>query len=191
MGGPRATDVMIETARLLLRRWRPSDREPFARMCADPRVMEHFPRPATRDESNDLVDRAERSFAERGYGLWAVEERGGAAFIGFVGLFHRPLEDFATDFAPCDEIGWRLAFAAWGRGYATEAARAVRDHAFATLAMEEIVSFTVPGNVRSRRVMEKIGLRHEPARDFLHPNLPAGHPLQPHVFYRLRREWMD
>lgn len=174
----------IRTSRLLLRRWRPEDREPFAAINADPEVVACLPGPLTRAQSDSFVDRIEAHFEEHGFGFWAVEVSGGAAFAGFVGL---AAPRFETDFTPCVEIGWRLARESWGMGYATEAARGVLAFGFDTLALDEIVSFTVPSNRRSRAVMERIGMTHDPADDFEHPSLPEGHPLRHHVLYRIRR----
>jgi RimJ/RimL family protein N-acetyltransferase len=174
----------LRTDRLLLRRWLPSDRTPFAALNADPRVMEHFPAVLTREKSDALVARIEAGFDRHGFGLWALEIPNAASFAGFVGLSVPGLE---AHFTPCVEIGWRLGAEYWGRGYATEAARAVLTFGFEPLALPEIVSFTVPGNVRSRRVMERIGMSHDPAGDFDHPALPEGHPLRRHVLYRMAR----
>ena len=168
-----------------LRRWRPEDVEPFAALNADPEVMEHFPSTLSREETIAAVGRVEKHFEERGYGFWAVEAPGQAPFIGFIGLAVVPFEAF---FTPCVEIGWRLARPWWGRGLATEGARAALACGFERLGMEEIVAFTVPGNIRSRRVMETLGMRH--AGDFEHPRIEPGHPLRRHVLYRLSRaEW--
>ena len=175
---------MIATERLLLRPWRESDREPFARINADPVVMEHFPAPLSRVESDEGVDRIEAHFRQRGFGLFAAELREERAFIGFIGL---SVPDFETHFTPCVEIGWRLAPDYWGQGLATEGARAAVGYGLETLGLRELVSFTVPANMRSRRVMEKIGMTHDPADDFDHPNLPEGHRLRRHVLYRLSR----
>jgi RimJ/RimL family protein N-acetyltransferase len=174
---------VLETERLRLRNWQPSDREPFAQINADPRVMEFFPRRLTREESDAMVDRIESYFRAKGFGLYAAELRGDRRFIGYVGL-HTPT--FEAHFTPCVEIGWRLAFDAWGRGLATEGAAAVARCAFENLGLKEIVSFTVPANQRSIRVMEKIGMTRDVAEDFEHPNLPVGHPLRRHVLFRLR-----
>ncbi len=192
----RGTDIIINavsqsplvtTDRLILRSWRDSDREAFARINADPRVMEFFPEPLSRESSNALVDRAEAHFRVHGYGPWAAEFRQDGAFIGFVGLSS---PSFETHFTPCVEIGWRLAADYWGQGLATEGARAAVRYGFETLGLEELVSFTVPANTSSRRVMEKLGMSYSPADDFDHPRLPAGHPLRRHVLYRLRRmDW--
>ena len=174
----------LRTPRLLLRRWRAKDRGPFAAMNADPRVMEHFPGLMSKLDSNAVADRIEAHFEERGYGLWAVEIPGVAPFAGFIGL---ATPRFAAHFTPCVEIGWRLAVEHWGQGYATEGARAALAFGFEHLQLAEIVSFTVHANVRSRRVMEKLGLTHDPADDFDHPLLPEGHSLRRHVLYRIVR----
>jgi ribosomal-protein-alanine N-acetyltransferase len=174
----------LETERLILRQWRPADREPFARLNADPAVMEFFPACLSRAESDQGVDRIEKHFRERGFGLFAVELRRDGTFIGFIGL---NVPRFVAHFTPCVEIGWRLAAAYWGQGLATEGARAALRHGFESLALDEIVAFTVPGNVRSRRVMKKLGMTHDPADDFDHPGLAEGHTMRRHVLYRLRR----
>src|SRR5262245_31172222 len=140
----------LRTERLLLRRWHSEDRAPFAAMNADPRVREHFPSLQTREESDATVDRIEEHFAEHGFGWWAVEIPGVTPFVGFIGLSH---PRFEAHFTPCVEIGWRLAAECWGQGYATEGARAALDFGFDVLGLDEIVSMTVPANVRSRRVM--------------------------------------
>lgn len=172
----------IRTERLWLRRWLPEDRGPFAALNADPRVMEHFPSVLTREESDALIGRVEDHFAERGFGFWALEVPGVTPFAGFVGL---GVPRFETSFTPCVEIAWRLAAEHWGRGYAPEAARAALAFGFAELGLAEIVSFTVPANHRSRRVMEKIGMTRDLDGDFDHPALPEGHPLRRHVLYRI------
>jgi RimJ/RimL family protein N-acetyltransferase len=175
----------LRSERLLLRRWRESDREPFAALNADPEVMEHFPRPLTREESDAFIDRMEKHFTEQGFSMWALEVLPTGSFTGFVGLL---VPRFQAHFTPAVEIGWRLARQHWGRGYATEAARAALTFGFEELLLEEIVSFTVPGNIRSRRVMERIGMTHDPSDDFEHPGISAGHRLRPHVLYRLSRD---
>ena len=173
----------LRTERLVLRRWRDEDREPFAALAADAEVMRHYPAPLTRAESDAFVDRIEACFAERGYGLWAVDA-GAQGFVGYVGLW--PAE-FRAAFTPAVEVGWRLAAHAWGHGFAPEAARAAVADGFARMGLHEIVSFTTVGNLASRRVMEKIGMTRDPDDDFGHPNLPEGHPIRPHVLYRLPR----
>jgi len=175
---------MLATERLILRPWREADRPPFAVLNADPHVTATLAGPLTRAESDAFADRIETHIAEHGWGLWAVEVKGGAPFIGFTGL-SRPR--FDAHFTPCVEIGWRLAFPHWGKGYATEAALAVKTFAFEKLQLPEIVSFTTTGNARSRAVMKRIGLTYDPADDFDHPTLGADHPLRPHVLYRLKR----
>jgi RimJ/RimL family protein N-acetyltransferase len=174
----------IQTPRLQLRPWRDEDLAPFAELNADPRVMEFFPRTLDRTESDAMVARIRGHFARHGFGLWAVEVPGVAEFIGFVGL---AVPRFEAHFTPCVEIGWRLAREHWGRGYATEAARAVLEFGFRDLALQEIVSFTAATNLRSRAVMERIGMTRSPDDDFDHPALPEGHPLRPHVLYRASR----
>ena len=162
-----------------------ADAEPFAAINCDPRVMEFFSRPLDRAESDAFLARNQAGIAADGYGLYAVEVKESGAFIGYVGLA-RPT--FEAHFTPAIEIGWRLAREAWGEGYATEAARAVVEHAFGPLGIEALVSFTAEWNRPSRRVMEKIGMTHDPADDFLHPKLPPEHKLSRHVLYRLKRE---
>ena len=173
---------MPETRRLLLRRWRDSDREPFAALNSDPRLMQYFPAVLSRAESGRLVDRIEAHFEKHGFGLFAAELLSERAFIGFVGL---SIPDFEAPFTPCVEIGWRLAASYWNQGLATEAAQSVLKHGFDSLHLDEIVSFTTAANASSRRVMEKIGMTRAPEDDFDHPKLPEGHPLRRHVLYRV------
>ena len=174
----------LRTERLLLRLWRDSDRLPFQQMNADPRVMEFFPAPLTADASDELFNRAREHLKRHGFGPFAVELLESSSFIGFIGL---SIPAFAAHFMPAVEIGWRLAFDDWGQGLATEGARAVLSYGFEALGLEQIVSFTVPANLRSRRVMEKLGMTHDPRDDFNHPNLPEGHPLRRHLLYRIKR----
>jgi len=180
----RRTEV-ITTVRLLLRRWRESDREPFQALNADPRVMEFFPSTLSPEESDQAIARVERDFDLHGFSFYAAEFTETQTFIGFVGI---SIPSFDAPFMPAVEIGWRLAYDYWGRGLATEGARAVVCHAFETLKLPSLVSFTVPTNLRSRRVMETIGMVHDPASDFDHPRLPQGHPLRRHVLYRLHAQ---
>jgi RimJ/RimL family protein N-acetyltransferase len=151
-------------------------------MNADPAVMEHFPAPLSGVESSALIDGIERCFEERGYGLWALEMPGVASFVGFTGL--APVDEEMV-FAPAVELGWRLARPFWGRGLAGEAAAAAVRFAFEDLGLPSLVSFTVRGNTRSRRVMERLQMTRNPAEDFLHPGLRAADPLAAHVLYRL------
>jgi RimJ/RimL family protein N-acetyltransferase len=171
----------LRTSRLYLRRWLLEDRAPFARLNADPRVVEFLPKQMSRDESDAAADRIQPHFQQHEFGVWAVEIPGVSAFAGFIGLSIPPFE---THFTPCVEVGWRLDADHWNRGYATEGARAALDFGFRWLQLREIVSFTVPGNFRSRRVMAKLGMTRSPDDDFDHPLLPGGHPLRRHVLYR-------
>lgn len=175
------------TARLVLRRWREADREPFAALNADPLVMEHFAARLSRSESDDLIARIEAGFDRHGYGLWALELRATGEFVGFTGL-DRP--SFEAHFTPAVEVGWRLARSAWGQGYATEAGRASLAFGFEVAGLEEIVSFTSVANARSRAVMERLGMTHDPGDDFDHPELPEASHLRRHVLYRRSvRDW--
>jgi len=173
--------VRLTTPRLVLREWLDADREPFAAMNADPAVMEHFPALMSRTDSDALVDRIEAHFDEHGYGLWAVEVGETGEFIGFTGL---AIPRFEAHFTPAVEVGWRLRRPAWGRGLASEAARRVLAFWFQDLQRPEVVSFTALGNARSRAVMTRIGMTHDPADDFDHPLLPEDSPLRRHVLYR-------
>lgn len=170
------------TPRLVLRLWRDEDLAPFAALNADAAVMEHLPGVLSREESDAMVARLRHGFDERGFGLWAVEAPG-EGLIGFAGL---SVPRFVAPFMPAVEVGWRLARAAWGKGYATEAARAALNDGFQRVGLREIVSFTVPANTRSRRVMERLGMTHAEADDFDHPVFPEGHRLRRHVLYRVR-----
>jgi RimJ/RimL family protein N-acetyltransferase len=177
----------VRTGRLLLRDWREEDLDLFARMNTDPRVMEYFPSLLSRPESDELAARIRGKWSEHGFGPWAVEIPGVAVFAGFVGL---SVPSFSAPFTPCVEVGWRLAHARWGQGYATEAARASLAFGFEQLKIAEIVSFTVPANVRSTHVMEKLGMRRSPSDDFDHPKVAEGNPLRRHVLYRMSQaEW--
>jgi ribosomal-protein-alanine N-acetyltransferase len=178
----------LRTERLVLRRWRPDDLDAYAVLNADPVVREHFPSTLTREESLDELTRFDDRFDERGYSLWAVEVPGMAAFIGFVGL---NLTTWDAPFTPAVEVGWRLARAYWGHGYASEGARASLRYGFDVIGLDEIVSFTTPANVRSWRVMERIGMTRDPRDDFDHPLIPIGHPLRRHVLYRVSRTTSD
>jgi ribosomal-protein-alanine N-acetyltransferase len=169
----------LRTPRLLLRRWRPADRAPFAALNADPQVMEHFPRPLAKDESDELIEQIEAGFGQCGFGLWAVEVRSSGELAGFTGLAVPPFE---AHFMPAVEVGWRLARPAWGHGYATEAARAALEFGFEKMGLEEVVSFTTLDNRRSRAVMERLAMTHDPDKD--HPGLAPGDPLCRHVLYR-------
>lgn len=176
--------VLPNTPRLNLRQWRDADREPFAAMNSDPEVMKYFPSLQDRSTSDANIDTWQSQLASEGWSNWAVEERESLQFVGFVGL---TIPRRTLPFSPCVEIGWRLGRRHWGKGFATEAARAVLQVAFTQLALAEVVSFTALGNLRSRAVMERIGLVNT-NREFDHPGVPEGHPLRPHCLYRLDRE---
>jgi RimJ/RimL family protein N-acetyltransferase len=174
----------LSTTRLLLRQWRTGDRAPFAALNADPSVMQYFPSPLARADSDAFAERCERGLTDRGWGLWAVEIPGKAPFIGFIGLAT------AGPGLPCSglvEVGWRLAAAHWGQGYASEGARAALRHAFDVLDLPEIVSFTATLNRRSRAVMERLGMHRDPV-EFDHPRVPERNPLRRHVLYWLSRD---
>jgi RimJ/RimL family protein N-acetyltransferase len=174
--------VTLSGSRVCLRPWRDQDRDAFAALNSDARVMEFFPSHLTRVDSDAMVDGIESHFNEHGFGLWALEVANVAPFIGFAGL---SVKTFPAPFTPCVEVGWRLAFAYWGQGYATEAARLALDYGFGTLALAEIVSYTSVTNQRSRALMERLGMRRDPADDFDHPAIPQNDPLRRHVLYRL------
>lgn len=177
----------IRTDRLLLRGWREDDKAPYAALNADPEVMRHFPSTLTAQQSDEMVDMIAQRWEQNGFGLWAVERLDDGRFIGFVGLSSPSWSP-----EPVVEVGWRLAREHWGQGFAPEGARAALDFGFTHVSLpgDEIVSFTTEANDKSRRVMEKIGMRHDPARDFDHPLLPdwAG---RRHVLYVIHRdEWV-
>lgn len=181
----------IKTDRLVLRSWKEEDLEPFAKLNADPRVMEYYPSTLTQEESDQVARRMLAKIEENGWGLWAVSAPGIAEFIGYVGL-NAVDNAYPSHFNTAVEIGWRLAYAYWGRGFATEAARASLKYGFETLKLEEIVAFTAVQNRRSRVVMERLGMHRDPKDDFDHPKLLEGHPLRRHVLYRLKRtEWSN
>ena len=185
---PSTAPMEPETPRLLLRQWRDADFAPFAALNADPRVMEYFPAPLSRAQSDAMAERCLALIGERGWGLWAVETKRESAFIGFVGL-NSPADELP--FSPCVEIAWRLGFEHWGKGYASEAAGAALCVGFERLHLEEIVSFTALDNRRSQAVMRRIGMHEAPTR-FDHPRIPEGNPLRRHCLYRLRRtEWLN
>ncbi|MDQ6714456.1 MAG: GNAT family N-acetyltransferase [Candidatus Dormibacteraeota bacterium] len=175
----------IVTERLLLREWRDADVAPFIAINADPVVMEFFPELYAEERTRRFVERIRERWAELGYGLWAVERRDTGLFIGYVGLWPAT---FPAHFTSAVEVGWRLAADQWGQGYATEAGRAALTYGFETLGLDEIVSFTSVLNVRSWRVMERLGMWRDAGGDFGHPNVPEGHRTRAHVLYRFKRE---
>jgi RimJ/RimL family protein N-acetyltransferase len=175
------------TARLALRQWRDDDRVAFAALNTDPLVMEHFPAILSREQSDAMVDRCVEHIERNGYGLWAVAVRTTGQLIGFVGL---AVPTWEAAFTPCTEIGWRLARSAWGLGYATEAATAALATAFGPVGLDEVVSFTTTGNLRSQHVMQRLGMTRDPSEDFDHPRVADG-PLRRHVLYRISRSGWD
>lgn len=187
--GPMA--ITLATPRLWLRPWREADREPFAAMNADPEVMRHFPAPLSREASDRSIGTFQAEHELQGWGRWAVEVKDGGAFIGFIGLC---VPQRALPFMPCVELGYRLARAHWGRGYATEGTQAALAFGFASLALprDEIVAFTAALNTPSQAVMRRLGMVTDTADDFQHPALPAGSALRHHVLYRIHRQrWAD
>jgi RimJ/RimL family protein N-acetyltransferase len=180
----------LRTERLLLRRWRAEDREPFAAINADPVVMEHFPSTLTRAESDALMDRLELAFEEHGFGLWALEARDTGRFLGFTGLsvprFHASWMDDRHQ--PVVEVGWRLAREAWGAGLATEAARAALRFGFEELALPEVVSFTTVTNLRSQTVMRRLGMTR--VAEYEHP-VDSGRPLPSVAYLLTEQDWRD
>ncbi|MBX3710248.1 MAG: GNAT family N-acetyltransferase [Gammaproteobacteria bacterium] len=184
---------VINTKRLILREWEDKDLEPFARLNQDQKILEFLPSALTFEESTGWINRIKEHFKEYGFGLWAATlitgdhglHRAGTRFIGYIGL---NIPAFEAHFTPCVEIGWRLASEYWGYGYATEGAQAVLKYAFDELRLREVVSFTVPANTRSIRVMEKLGMKRDTSGDFRHPKLPLDHPLSWHVLYRVKHE---
>jgi RimJ/RimL family protein N-acetyltransferase len=175
----------VRTDRLILRRWTPQDFEPFAAINADPAVMKYFRAPLDRTESDALLDRIEAGFEAHGFGLWAVEQVREPGLIGFVGL---SVPGFEARFTPAVEVGWRLARSAWGNGFATEAAQRAIAAGFDDFGLDQVVSFTATTNTPSIAVMHRLGMTNDPAEDFAHPSLPAGHPLQRHVLYRFSKD---
>ncbi len=177
--------IILETKRLILREWKDEDIPAFAAMNQDPKVMEFFPSTLTPEESESRVDWQRCHFKEHGFCCFAVELKATGEFIGFVGL---SIPIFKAHFTPCIEVGWRIASQHWNQGYATEAARAILRAAFEKYGLKEVVSFTAETNKPSIRIMEKLGMRHNPEDDFDHPNIPKDHLLSRHVLYRLSLE---
>ena len=177
--------MQIETQRLILRQWKEEDKTPFFRLNSDKEVMAFFPNVLTKEHSDALADKIHHHIATKGWGCFAVERKDTNQFIGFIGLFE---PTYQTHFTPCTEIGWRLHKDHWKQGFATEGARAVLEYAFHSLQKKEIVSFTTPQNRPSIAVMERIGMTRDWSGDFDHPNVEVGHPLRPHVLYRIQAE---
>lgn len=180
-----AAPLELHTKRCVLRQWKASDFAPWAEMNADPEVRRYFPYVATEAQAHGEAERCRDALAQRGWGMWALELPGMLPFAGFVGL---NVPHYDAPWVPAVEIGWRLARAAWGQGFATEAAQAVLDFGFERLGLSEIVAITVPSNAPSRRVMARLGLQRDEAGDFDHPRVEVGHPMQRHVLYRAARK---
>jgi RimJ/RimL family protein N-acetyltransferase len=178
--------AVLVTDRLVMREWRDSDKAPYADMCADPEVMEHFPATLTAQQSSEMVDSMVASWEERGFGLWACERRDSGEFVGYVGLSS---PRYQAHFTPCVEVGWRLARSHWGHGFAPEAGAAALQWGFTHLVLpdDRIVSFTTTRNLNSQRVMQKLGLTHDARDDFDHPLLPDW-PDRRHVLYQITRD---
>jgi RimJ/RimL family protein N-acetyltransferase len=174
--------VRIETKRLILRPLNREDLTVFATMNADAEVMRFFPAPLTAKESEELLEKLIHHFGVKGFGIFALELKSARTFIGFTGL---STVTFQAPFAEDIELAWRILREYQGKGYATEAARATKDYGFNVLGLQSLVAFTVPANLPSRRVMEKIGMAHDPKDDFDHPRVAEGHPLRRHVLYRV------
>jgi len=183
----------LRTGRLLLRDWRSSDLAPFAELNADPVAMEHFPSTLTTEQSAEMIDAMRARWRDDGLAWWAVEDLADGSFVGAVGPMRVAIDAAFNDpAAPAIEMGWRLRRQVWGRGYAVEAARAAMAWVVDEHPEEEIVSFTVVDNTKSRRVMEKLGMVHDAHGDFAHPRVPDGSPLRRHVLYRLSQSsWVD
>jgi RimJ/RimL family protein N-acetyltransferase len=177
--------TIIETERLYLRTWQVLDAKPYFDINQDPQVIEFLRGPLTLEEVNQFMATANQHQEKWGFALWAAELKETKELMGFIGLNYT---DWEAHFTPAVEVGWRLGSQYWGKGYATEGAKAALDFGFNTIGLDEIVSFTVPMNQRSLRVMEKIGLRYDPEDDFRHPKLVPDHPFSQHVLYRLKKE---
>ena len=175
----------IETPRMLLRSWKRDDMDAWSRLNADPKVMEFFPRTYERDESVATAQLMQVELEHDGYGWFVAEVKERFPFAGVIALQEVP---FQARFTPAYEIGWRFLPETWGNGYATESAAAALDYAFNTLGWHEVVAMTAEINVRSRRVMERLGMTHDPRDDFDHPRIPQGDRLNHHVLYRISRE---
>ncbi|MBX9770450.1 MAG: GNAT family N-acetyltransferase [Candidatus Obscuribacterales bacterium] len=180
--------MQLETERLFLRHWQESDVEPFCAITSDPEVRRYYPNVLSASETKTLVVRIKAHFEKENFGLWSVELKSTGEFIGYTGLQKPTIE---AHFMPCVEIGWTIAKKHWGNGYAPEAAAKALEDGFTRIGLDEIVSFTTVSNDKSIRVMEKLGMTRNPKDDYSHPLLPQGHPLKPHVLFRLSKsEWL-
>ncbi|WP_417787213.1 GNAT family N-acetyltransferase [Stutzerimonas xanthomarina] len=188
MGEPMER-IELETPRLRLRAWRDSDLDSLAELCADPLVMRYFPKLLSRDDCAAEMARCRLHFARFGFGFWALELKSDERFVGLAGLSWSRLQ---LPFCPVVEIGWRLGHEFWGQGFAREAAEASLACGFDRLQLPEVVAYTAALNERSRSLMEALGMQHQPTDDFDHPNIEEGHPLRPHVLYRVTEDnWAD
>lgn len=181
----KTPNTHLETERLILREWKKSDHEKFARINHDPLIMEYFPRTLDAKDTDKLVERFQKHFKKYGYGFYALELKESGEFIGFVGINHVEID---VPFKPAVEIAWRLDYEYWGQGYATEAAQAVLRHAFSELGLKEVVAYTVFDNNRAIHIIEKLGMKRDPKGDFSYPKLPDDHPMSRHVLYRLKQK---
>lgn len=180
--------LALHSQRLLLRPWQPADLRGFAELNGDPQVMRHFPSVMSRAQSDAMARRMQAHFVTHGFGYWVLERHDQPGLLGVLGIQH---VGFAAAFTPAVEIGWRIQRAHWRQGYALEAAQAVLAHAFGQLQLEQVLAFTVPANLPSQALMQRLALERNPADDFAHPLLPVGHPLRSHWLYRLSRErWL-
>ncbi|AIF81567.1 N-acetyltransferase GCN5 [endosymbiont of Acanthamoeba sp. UWC8] len=174
---------IIETERLILRTWSDEDAKAYFDINQDPKVVEFLPHKLTMQQVKDFISAMNDQYKKNNYTLFAAELKETKELIGFIGLGYT---DWQAAFTPCTEIAWRLSSLHWGKGYATEGAKAALNYGFYRCGLKEIVSFTVPMNKRSIRVMEKIGMQHDGAGDFAHPKLPPDHKLSKHVLYRIK-----
>lgn len=174
------SNYVITTERLGLRRWLPADTEAFIAMNSDAAVMQYFPQPLQPQQTLAMLQRIEDCFTTNHFGLYVAEEKHTQTFLGFTGF---SIPNFNNFFTPCVEVGWRYRKEAWGKGFATEAAKACIDYGFTTLHFDRIVSFTAKINLRSEAVMQRAGMTY--VTDFKHPNIAKDHPLCTHVLYTI------
>lgn len=176
------TKVYLETNQLLLRSWSKEDLLPFAKLNANTKVMQHFPKTLTMEETKKMMEVLKQRFIKDGFSFFATELKATGEFIGFIGL---NIPAYTTPFTPCVEIGWRIDEEFWNKGYATQGAEACLRWGFESLGLKEIVSFTATSNIASERIMQKIGMVRDVAGDFDHPSLATDHPLARHVLYKI------
>lgn len=176
---------ILRTERLIVRTWEDKDIPAMADISQDKIVMEHFPSTRTLEQTEAFVAGNKQLFSDKGYCLYAIELLDTSQMIGFVGLNYT---DFPAQFTPAVEFGWRIGKEYWGKGYAFEAASAIRDYAFDALGLEKLVSFTVPANKRSIKLMEKLGFERDLDGDFAHPHIDKDSPFSKHVLYRMTKK---